>query len=297
MTGLLVQFAGLFGLVALVGGGYWRWVRPRATDFQGRGLLLLIVVTLVGGLLGSTGWWFDVPSSFSWDLPPLASRMLAAAGWAFGVATLAALRRPDPHRLRLALLMLAVYLAPLLVAILLFHLDRFDPRAPITYAFFAIVLALTVPALWYLARQPVIVPPGPDAARQPAAPVAAWLTLVAVATAAWGAALFVTDRGPARLIWAWPGDLLTSRLIAVMLLTIAAGATYSLRGADAARIMLGVVAVYGGGVVLANLWNILAGRPVNPAYLAAFGVMALVSAALLVAGRVFAAERPGLARA
>lgn len=82
----------------------------------------------------------DHPSSFSWDLPPLASRMLAAAGWAFGVATLAALQRPVPHRT--GLLMLATYLAPLLAAVLLFHLD---PYAPITYAFFAIVLLLNAP--------------------------------------------------------------------------------------------------------------------------------------------------------
>jgi hypothetical protein len=78
-------------------------------------MLLLSVVTLVGGLLGSIGWWIDDPRSFSWDLPPLASRMLASAGWAFGVATLAALHRPVPRRTRLVMLMLAVYLAPLLV--------------------------------------------------------------------------------------------------------------------------------------------------------------------------------------
>jgi hypothetical protein len=89
-------------------------------------MLLLCVVTLVGGLLGSTGWWTDDPRSFSWDLPPLASRMLASAGWAFGVATLAALHRPVPRRTRLVMLMLAVYLAPLLVTAPLFHLDRFD---------------------------------------------------------------------------------------------------------------------------------------------------------------------------
>ena len=82
--------------------------------------------------------------------------------------------------------------------------------------------------------------------------------------ALWGLALFVTDDGPWGLIWVWPGDLLTSRLIAVMLLTIASGAVYALRYADVSRVMLGVIAVYGFGVMLANLWNILANLPVNP---------------------------------
>jgi hypothetical protein len=59
----------------------------------------------------------------------------------------------------------------------------------------------------------------------------------------------------------WPGDILTSRLIAVMLLTIAVGAVYALRYADVSRVMLGVIAVYGFGVMLANLWNILAAKP------------------------------------
>jgi hypothetical protein len=87
------------------------------------------------------------------------------------------------------------------------------------------------------------------------------------------------------LIWVWPGDLLTSRLIAVMLLTIAVGAAYALRYADASKVMLGVIAVYGFGVMVANLWNILANKPVIPSYVAAFGIMFLVSATLLTAER------------
>jgi hypothetical protein len=82
-----------------------------------------------------------------------------------------------------------------------------------------------------------------------------------------------------------PGDFLTSRLIAVMLLTITVGAVYVLRYADVSRVMLGVIAVYGLGVMLANLWNILANKPVNPSYVAAFGIMFLVSATLLIAER------------
>src|SRR5215208_447022 len=248
-------------------------------------MVLLSVVTFVGGLLGSTGWWIDDPRSFSWDLPPLASRMLASAGWPFGGVTLAALHRPVPRRTRLLMLMLAVYLTPLLVTAPLFHLDRFDPAAPITYVFFALVLTMTVAALWYLFKQPVIVPNEPADSLAPTALVGRWLGLVAAVIASWGLALFVTDNGPSGLIWVWPGDFLTSRLIAVMLLTIAVGAVYVLRYADVSRVMLGVIAVYGLGVMLANLWHILANKPVNPSYVAAFGIMFLVSATLLIAER------------
>jgi hypothetical protein len=285
MGGLLVQFLGLFALLGFAAWGYRHWISPRQVGIQGKGMLLLVVVTLVGGLLGSTGWWIDDPRSFSWDLPPLASRMLASAGWAFGVAALAALRRPVPRRMRLVMLMLAVYLAPLLLTAPLFHLDRFDPAAPITYVFFALVLTMTVAAIWYLFEQPVIVPNGPADSQASTALVGSWLGLVAAVCALWGLALFVTDNGPSALIWVWPGDLLTSRLIAVMLLTIAVGAVYALRYADVSKVMLGVVAVYGFGVMLANIWNILANMPVSLSYVVAFGVMFLVSASLLIAER------------
>ncbi len=182
MDGLLVQALILFTVLGIVAWGYRRWIRPREVGIQGKGMLLLTLVTLVGGLVGSVGWFLDDPRSFSWDLPPLASRMLASAGWAFGVATFAALQKPVPRRMRLAMLMLAAYLAPLLVAVPLFHLDRFDPAAPITYAFFAIVLPMTVAALWYLFRQPVIVPDGPADSLPRTPLVGAWLGVVATVT-------------------------------------------------------------------------------------------------------------------
>src|SRR5215207_90077 len=196
MGGLLVQFLGLFALLGIATWGYRHWISPRQVGIQGKGMLLLCVVTLVGGLLGSTGWWIDDPRSFSWDLPPLAGRMLASAGWAFGVATLAALHRPVPHRTRLVMLMLAVYLAPLLVTAPLFHLERFDPAAPITYVFFALVLTMTVAALWYLYRQPVIVPNEPADSLAPTALVGRWLGLVAAVSATLALPTWRSSRAP-----------------------------------------------------------------------------------------------------
>lgn len=281
MTDLLIQTLGLLALLSAIGGGYWYWVRPRQADRQGKGLLLLLILTMAGGLIGSTGWWFDDPRSFSWDLPPLASRMLAAAGWAFGAVTFMVLQRPVRRTLRLALLMLAVYLGPLAIAIVLFHLDRFDFAAPITVGFFMIVTLMLAPTIWFLIRQPGILSGAPADLAPAHTTVRAWLLLVAVVTGLWGLALFITDSGPVDLIWVWPGDLLTSRLIAVMLLTVAVGAAASHRYANDSRLVLVVITVYGFGVTLANLWNMAGGRPVNSAYLVAFGLMCLISAGLL----------------
>ncbi len=276
MNDIAIQLIGLLVFVAVIAGAYWRWVRPHNINLETKGVLLLVIATMVGGLIGSTGWWFDVPQAFSWDLPPLASRMLAAAGWSFGAATFMTLQRPTASRLRLTLLMLAVYLIPLAIAIFLFHLDRFDWAAPITYAFFIIVMGLIIPALWYLVRRPTVIAEN-NPIVPPAQAIRLWLIIVALLTALWGAALFITDSGSINLIWVWPGDLLTSRLIAVMLFTITTAALYSLNNTDVTRVTLVVMIVYGFGAALANLWNATAAKPVQPLYLAAFGAMAIIS--------------------
>jgi hypothetical protein len=280
---LLFQISGLVLLIGSLALGYRRWVAPhRALDMQQRGVLLLLIVTLAGGFIGSPVWWIDDPRAFSWDLPPLAGRMLAAAGWSFVALCLAALNRPVPGRIRLALIMLAVYLAPLAIAILLWHRDRFDPRAPITYAFFAIVAALLIPNLWFLFRPPRPIEPAPP--RVPPGRIQTrWLEVVALITGVWGVALFLTDRGPSPLIWAWPGDLLTSRLIAVMLLTIMAGALVSRRDMDLARVVLRATIVYALALCVASVWGLLLGQPARPAYAITFAAIALGSALVLAA--------------
>jgi len=276
MNDIAVQSLGLLAFLTVIAGSYWRWVRPHHIDLETKGVLLLVIATMVGGLVGSTGWWFDVPQAFSWDLPPLASRMLAVAGWAFGAATFMTLQRPTASRLRLVLLMLAVYLLPLAIAIVLFHLNRFDPNAPITYAFFIIVTALIVPCLWYLVRHPFVITES-NPITPPTQTIRNWLLLITLVTALWGIGLFITDSGPINLIWVWPGDLLTSRLIGVMLLTLATAAIYSLQNADVARVTLVTMIVYGFGAALANLWTITAGKSVQPLYLLVFGLMGLIS--------------------
>lgn len=280
-------FVQILGLILLIGGvwfGYRQWIQPyEATlNAQSRGLLFLVVATLMGGFIGSPFWWMDQPWSFSWDLPPLASRMLASAGWSFFVLALLALQRPAYRRIRLVLITLVVYLAPLALAIVLFHLDRFDPAAPITYAFFAVVVPMTAAAIWYLLRQPRIVPDEPRDSVLASTVIWVWLGVVAAITVVWGMAIFATDHGPSSLVWVWPGDALSSRLIGVMLLTIAAGSAYSMRYADTARLMLAMIIVYSLGLTIATLWNIFFGLPVKTLYTAIFSVIFLVSTVLLL---------------
>lgn len=86
------------------------------------------------------------------------------------------------------------------------------------------------------------------------------------------------------MIWVWPQDLLASRLIGVMLLTLAAAAFYTLRYAYLARTTLACTLLYAVGVAAAALWNLAAGKPVPVAYGVVFGVLALGSALWLVVG-------------
>lgn len=282
---LLLQ---LFGLILLIVGiGYWRWVRPHNATLtaQSRGLLMLVVATMVGGFIGSPFWWTDQPLSFSWDLPPLASRMLGAAGWSFFAVALMALSRPVYHRLRLILILLLTYLAPLALLILLFHLHRFDFTSPntwpITYAFFAIVLGMIAASAWYLRHQPTIIHEHKNDTRPSEVVTQVWLWIVAGITLVWGVALLITANGPIPVIWAWPSDLLSSRLIGVMLLTLTAGCLYANRYADTARMMLVMIFVYSLGISVAALWNLWHALPIQPLYISVFGAIFLVTAVLV----------------
>jgi len=287
MRDLVAQASTLVLLAAGMWWGYRRWIRPYVPtlDWEGVGLLLLLVLTFLGGIIGSPIWWFDDPRSFSWDLPPLASRMLGAAGWSFAVTTWVALERPTTRRVRLILILLAMYLVPLVLAILLFHLDRFDWNAPISYMFFVIAGGMSLAAVYFLMRQPAAPLDEAQPTRAVQQPTQIWLRLVAILTALWGVALFMTDRGPSILIWAWPGDLLTSRLIGVMLLTLAIGSAVSLRSTDRALMMLIMMATYGIGLTVASLWNTLVSKPIPLVYCVVFAAIFIGSTLLLLRDR------------
>jgi hypothetical protein len=252
---LLVAGVAAFATVALRAG----WRRDR---FRDRDLLLFSTVT-AGGLIGAPFWWFGAPAAFAWILPPLAGRLLAVAGLAFAATCLIVLVRPSTARLRLAAIMLLVYLAPIAGAAVLLHADRFDPAAPVVVSFFATAALLLAGAASLLASTPpgATAPPEPPLAR-------ALLALTGGLLLAWGAALFATADGPRTFVNAWPGDAPTGRLIAAMLATAGAAALCAVRHAGAVAPATACLAVYGFGGASACAVNLAAGNPLPVAYAA-----------------------------
>ncbi len=272
-------------LVAGIAGGYrvlaWRFAEPLGG--AGRALLLVPVMTLAVAI-GVPFWWAGAKESFPWLLPPLASRMLAAAGLSFVVLSWLVLRHPSRARVRLLLVMVAVYLVPLLAALWAFHLDRLNFAELIAGGFLILADGLAVLILAFLWRQPTIIEDGDRDRRPSPPPVRAFLLCVAAVCGAWGLALFASDQGPVAAIWVWPGDPLSSRLIGVMLLALAAGGLVSHARADAAGVMLWTTLTYGLGLAAASLWQLVATKPLTPAYLVVFGALAATAALLLVRG-------------
>jgi hypothetical protein len=240
-----------------------------------------MVLTMMGALVGSPFWWADDERSFSWNTPPLASRMLAAAGWSFVVVSYLALRRPSHRRLRLVLILLFVYLFPLTIAILLLHLDRFDQSAPITYGFFAIVVLMDVATAWYLVRQPMILQDQPQDREPTGRIVRLWMLFVAGLLGLWGLALFLSNDGPIPVVWVWSYDMLSTRLIGVMLLAIASGLLYSFRHRDVARVMLATLVAYGVGLATASVWSLRDGSPLPTSYFVVFSLVSVISLLVL----------------
>ena len=257
--------------------GLRRWW-PRLEPLPPAARFTLIVTTL-GGLIGAPFWWLDLEPAFAWDLPPLASRLLGAAAVAFGLAGLFVIRRPSPARARAHALLTAVYLAPLALVLLVRHLDRLDFAAPITWAFLLVVAGLTTSALASLAA------PVPGVRRPARGGEGLWLLLAGLALILWGGALFAVPAAPLRLVFVWPADPLTSRLIAAMLLTL--GLAFWLARGDARLLPQARIfgAAYGLGGTVAVLGNVARGLPFPSLYLAALGVLGLVSAGFLIARR------------
>jgi hypothetical protein len=277
-------------LLGCLAAGWRRW-GERDLGLTGEGSLakFVIISTTVGGLLGAPFWWLDLPASFAWDLPPVASRMLAAAAFAFGLAGLVVLERPRETLTRLYLALIAVYLVPLAIAVVALHLDRLNFLAPVTYGFFAVVIVLSAGSLMLLSRRA-----GNVAPVLPRAPVRLWLLVAGSALMVWGIALFAAPATSYPLIFNWAKDPLSSRLIAAMLVTV--GAAFLLSRRDAARSTLALVfaGAYGVGVSGACLANAAAGLPVPPLYSSAFVLIAVVSLFLLATtGSRDGSSRPG----
>ena len=255
----------LLGMALLIGtllGGYALWRRGpgHGASLTERRVALLLTATGAGGFWGALAWWANYPGAFSWPLPGLGARMLAAAGWSFALACLLILRRPFAAHLRLGAAILWVYLAPLTLAILALHLDRFDFGRPVTGAFFAIVVALLIGATWALWRLPAEAPLPPD--RAAALP----LMLIAGVAGGWALLLFLWPAGPVPAIWPWRGDALTTRLIASMFLSVAVGAALALRDRRRAGTVHAMTLAYGIGVVAAGFAHVMTAQPGERGY-------------------------------
>lgn len=226
-----------------------------------------IALATAGALIGAPFWWAAAPGSFAWALPPLAFRYLAAAALAFGTMGLTVLMRPSPARIRLYLGMVALYLAPVVAAVLLLHRDRLDWGASISWGFVAVAGGLTVAATLEMLRSPDL--------RHGTAPGAAerglW-TLLAVLFALWALALFALPAGPLRALWLWPQDPLSARLIAVMPATLALIAWMARSRAELGRLAGIGFATYGFWVAFASVQHGLSGHPLPWLYLAALGL-------------------------
>ncbi len=271
-------FVGVAILLAVLVVAYRRW-RPHRPRF-GAGALHTLILSTVGGLIGAVFWWQDVDASFAWNLPPLASRMLGAAATAFGLAGVFALERPTVARARLHALVVAIYLLPLTIAVVALHLDRFDFSAPVSWGFFAAVGVLSLTSALALAAE------RGSEARDPVPAIQSyWLLAAGVVFVLWGLALFVMPAAKFPLVFNWPSDPLTSRLIAAMLLTLGASSLVARRDGTLLPQAHILSAAYGLGVVVAILPNIASGLPWPPLYLAAFTVVGVVSAGFLLTGR------------
>lgn len=238
-----------------------------------------LIVLAMGGLLGTPFWWLDLPPSFAWDLPPLASRLLAAAAFAFGLVGVMVLERPSQARARLMFAAASIYLVPLALAILLLHLDRFDPARPVTYGFFGLVVPLAsacvVGWMQLSGRQA-------EASTPPAGAVRWWMLAMVVVFGLWGALLFLAPSVAIPAVFLWAADPLTSRLIASMLLTIATVSFMAGRDARLAAPALLFAGIYGAGVVAAALMQAVNAKPVPLFYALVLGSAGAVSLILLL---------------
>lgn len=257
------QIIGLSLLLLAVSAAEIRLQQRQLLGLRDRMLRVVVLTTTAGGAIGALPWWQAVPWSFSWILPPLAFRFLAAAGIAFTALGLVALLRPTVCRNKQFFFLLFLYLAPLAAAILTLHLDRFDLSRPIVLAFFSVVLLLVIGSLAGMIRLGVRI----------ARPQNPGDLLISGVLLIWGGLLFLWPQGPLPLIWPWATDPLTTRLIAAMFLTVGAAPWVS-KTPDSNRSAQVLALIYGAGIVLSSGLNLLQSKPAPLAYLALWAVIA-----------------------
>jgi hypothetical protein len=253
-------------LVAIAGFvAHRRWREAEVGGASARAMLILVTI---GAALGAPLWWAGAPSAFPWALPPLAGRMLGAAALAFAVLGVRTLERPTPARVGMLAVATEVYLVPLVAAIALLHLGRFDWTRPVTYGFFILAAVLVAGVAPSMRRDPRASPPP--------SPIGFVLLGFAGVYAALAAALLFVPATPWPVLFPWASDPLTSRLIAVMPASLAAAFVLAARDRTLVAEAGIFAAVYGAGVIVALVANVMAGKPFLVVYAVIFGLGAVV---------------------
>ena len=275
-----LQVFGIAFLVLLVALGE-RWMQRRLVMTGAlRQARLLALVAGFGGLIGATAWGQNLPYAFAWALPLVAARFLAVAAVAFGTVALRAAWIGAAGHLRLVAVMLLAYLGPLAVAVIMLHLDRFNPAFPVTYVFFAIAVGMVGAALLILIRLPYD-------ERGLSSGQLGWIGNLA---GLWGLVLFLWPAGPWPPLWPWPQDPLTTRLIAAMFLTVAATCHFA-EGRAERRTAYILCVIYGFGIAVVVTLALLAAKPASPAYLIFWALVVLAALRGMVSERAVSPAR------
>lgn len=258
----------------------WRFDASKGGMPMSTGGRCAIITMTFGGLLYAPFWWFDVDSSFAWDLPPVGSRLLAASGLAFGIAGLATMIWPSPRRLRLLLVMIAVGLGSIFVVTMLFHLRSFNFDRISSWVFVVATGGLAVLAGTELLRS-YSGSPGLRTKRfgNPLLPL--WLVLVGITMVGWSLALFLAPDTLFPAVFLWPDDARTSRLVAAMLLAVGISALLAMNDVGSGRLALLFAGVFGVGVVGAISLNSASSFSTPMLYIVAIGGIGMVSLAFL----------------
>lgn len=269
-----VQLIGLVLLVLGVAVGEGQMQRRMPMTGAMRQARQVALLSGIGGLIGATAWGQNLPYAFAWALPPMAARFLAVAAVAFGVVALRAAWIGSVGHLRMIAVILLTYLGPLAGAVVLLHLDRFNPASPTTYVFFVIVAGMLAAAFLAMIRLPY----------DERGLSSGMLGLLGGLAGLWGLVLFAWPAGPWPLIWPWPQDPLTTRLIAAMFLTIAAACLFA-EGRAERRTAYILCIIYGAGIALVVSLALWTGKPGSWAYLTFWTFVAIVAVRGLVSER------------
>jgi hypothetical protein len=185
---------------------------------------LLTLALLGGGLIGGLLNYFLVSGNWPWLMPPLASRFLAGAAAAYVVGSAIVLTRRDWLESEFLLFTVVAYGIPLGFAVLL-QADLIDWSKPVAWEFLGIVTVALAICFYYLWKNRNL------AAAESKQPLTSlthrYLLALGILTTIVGLLVYFIPK-QSGFLWPWAAlDVwkhLDSRLIASMLLTIAAGA-------------------------------------------------------------------------